>query len=67
MIFNTNAINGIEKIDGDKLLTIGGASPIVLHFANIKPWDIKKSDKMWRFANLCRNGTEQRQQQQLSP
>jgi hypothetical protein len=64
MTYNTNAVNGIEKIDGGKLLTIGGTPPIVLHFANTKPWNIKKSDPMWRFANLCKNGTEQRQQQQ---
>jgi hypothetical protein len=62
MTYNTNAVKGIEQIDGDKLLTVGGAPPIVLHFASTKPWNIKKDDKMWRFANLCKNGTEQQQQ-----
>jgi lipopolysaccharide biosynthesis glycosyltransferase len=65
MTYNTNTVKGIESVDGDKLLTVGGAPPIVLHFANTKPWNIKKDDLMWRFANLCKNGTEQRHQQHL--
>ncbi|WIA36569.1 hypothetical protein OEZ86_007861 [Tetradesmus obliquus] len=77
MIYNTNSIKGIDKIEGDKLLTIGGAPPIVLHFANTKPWNIKKDDKMWPFANRCKDDLEQpgkpeapqqqQQQQQRKP
>jgi hypothetical protein len=80
MEYNTNAIKGIDKIDGDKLLTIGGAAPIVLHFANTKPWNIKKDDKMWPFANRCKDDKQppaaqqqkeqkqkQQQQQQRKP
>lgn len=52
IIYNTNTDKGLVN-KGGKLLTPGGAAPIVLHFANRKPWELPTDDKLYKLANRC--------------
>eukprot|EP00879_Flechtneria_rotunda_P013123 GHRR01013706.1.p1 GENE.GHRR01013706.1~~GHRR01013706.1.p1 ORF type:complete len:316 (+),score=43.52 GHRR01013706.1:100-1047(+) len=52
--YNTNVHKALTSFKGGKLQTPGGAAPIVLHFANIKPWGIQPEDKLYKWAHRCK-------------
>lgn len=55
MIYNAN----FEHLD-DQGLTAGGAAPVVVHFADVKPFNIVEGDRGWQF--MCHRYRQQHKQ-----